>query len=259
MKKSIIFGATALTAGIFVLSCQKEEVKTNQTNSQNEQVSVNSLDKRVKGATLETKKRAYKWVNDKLDCSQDGSGCEVSARYVSATEKIDLSVIQLTKLIEIGSADLNKYIVHNNLRYEFPSFYNSEFFGKIAARKVKLLFEFPYLSVLDNEGKLMEVYNYESSVGNEKVDAALRKAGGYSKKVELNTNTNNPVVWKCISDGDNCKVSALRFNADWIAENYKYLHAPTKEAIKSVELSKGENGNKILLRTESGNLYGVEL
>jgi hypothetical protein len=265
MKKLVFFSAMALTTGMLIFSCQKTAVTPNQTTAQNVQSSNNSPSQRLNGGTLVTKKRSYTWINDKLDCSKDGSGCEVSALYVTSTETIDLSVMQVLKLMEIGKVDLNDYFVHNNqdLRDIFPELYDKSGLGLIASNKVKLVFQFPYLLIFDDQGALSQAYNYEATLSDNNVVSALKQAaaaGGYDKKAELNTDVNNPVVWKCISDGSNCKTSAataFTFNGPWIVENYQYLYVPTKDPISKAELTKDQT--QITLTTVTNQIFVFEL
>jgi hypothetical protein len=263
MKKVVFFGALALTTGMVISSCQKEAVNPGQPTSTGVQANSNSSNQRLNG-TLATKKRSYTWVNDKLDCSKDGSGCEVSALLVSSSgETTDLSVSQVLKLMEIGKVDLNEYFVRNNkdLRDIFPELYEKDGLGQIASNKAKLVFEFPYLLVFDNQGELTQAFNYEATLSDNGVVSALRAAaGGYDKKAELNTDVNNPVVWKCISAGSNCKTSAasaFAFNGPWIVTNYQYLYIPTKDAISKAELTKDQT--QVVLTTVANETFIVEL
>jgi len=257
MKKVINFGALAISVGMMLYSCNKESVTVNEASTQNEEAY--AIKARV-GLEHEVEKRSYKWVDGKLDCSSDGLGCEVEAVYRSKDGDINLSEIQVLKLIEIGKVDLNQYFVRNDLRYEFPSIYEDEFFAKISSGEFKIIFEFPYMQIINSRSNLEMVYNYERTLSNDNVVSALRMNGGeYDKKAELNTDTDNPVVWKCYDPGDNCKTSAIRFNLDWVKSNHKYLFPPTIENIENVEVTQNENGKKILLKTASGKVYGIEL
>lgn len=256
MKKSIFFGAIALSLGVVLYSCEKEGISTNDATTQNDGTNARSI---KASGTVVTEKRSYTWVGNKLDCSSAGSGCEVKAIIRTDNGDIDLSEIQVLRLIEIGKVDLNQYFLRNNLRSEFPGIYEGQFFGKVASGELTLDFQFPYLLFFDRQGNLERAFNYEATLSSDKVVAALRMMAAYDKKAELNTDTSKPVVWKCISAGDNCQTSKISFNLDWAARNPHYLFPSTNERIESVEVSRDANGNKLLLKTTSGKVYGVEL
>lgn len=255
MKKLIYGGLFLALGGIIFVGCKKENVATINTNDEN---SVNFQKQVGVAGQLEEKKRSYVWVNDKLDCSQDGSGCIVSSIYHTENGEIDLSVIQVLTLIELRNANLNQYFTNNDLSYEFPSLYESDVRLKIASGELRLTFEFPYLKLSTNQGSLERVFNYETTLSDKNVLAALQGAGNYTKKASLNTDPGTPAVWKCTEDGDNCKVSSIKYNAEWLADNPEFLFAPTTENIESSQVVHDGTVKRVIVRTVSGKHFGIE-
>lgn len=243
MKKLVLGGLTLSFWAIGVVGCKKDEVTTSKTGNP---------------AYVEAS-RSYKWVENKtkLDCSSAGKGCTVSSKYVTENSEIDLSVIQVIKLMDIGKANLNNYFTSNNLRYEFPAFYEKEFYSNLEKNKLILSFEFPYLNVTDINGQTVKIYNYESTVLNENVVQKMRTGGGYTKKIAVNTGSEG--AWKCTEAGNNCKVNAVKFNLDWLANNLKYTFIPNIENSTNIDVTKDNVNNKILIRTDAGDEYGLEL
>lgn len=254
--KKLIYGSLFLAlTGIIFTSCKKE----NFANVNTDDVKTAELQKQA-GAPglLEEKKRSYVWVNNKLDCSQDGSGCIVKSAYHNENGEIDLSVLQVRKLIEIANSNLNQYFINNDLSYEFPSLYEPNVHLQINSRDLLLTFEFPYLLMKNNQGDLVGAYSYESTLSDNGVLAALQAAGGYTKKASLNTDPNKPAVWKCTEAGDNCKVSSVSYNAQWLTENTGFLFAPTSENFVSSEIVIDGNVKRLIAETTSGNHFGIE-
>jgi len=252
MKKVVLGGSLLTLVLTGFTACNKEDINTvNRTNATEKTITNGSY-------TYAEQNRSYKWVenNTKLDCSAAGKGCTVKAKYVSADGEIDLSSLQVLRLMQIGQKNVNEYFVKNDLSYEFPNFYESSVFGQIEANEITLNFEFPYLTVLDIDGEVMNIYNYESTLSDASVVAALQAAGGYTKKISVNTGSGGP--WKCTEDGDNCKVSAVKFNLDWLASNPMYTFAPNIDWTTTSVIKDNEN-RKILVQTDSGLEYGIEL
>lgn len=258
--KKLIYGGLFLTAvGIVFTACEKESVVPTNSLSLNKSASQkNDLTQNSEKSTgnYEEETRSYKWVEGgtKLDCSSAGSGCVVKSGYTSSPE-VDLSVKQALSLISSGRRDLNQYFIKNDLSYEFPLFYKSTFFSKIKSGEVNLRFGFPYFQVFDKKGEIIKIYNYESTLSNSDVISMLR-AGGYTKAIEFSTSGSS--VWKCISDGSNCKVSLVKFNVGWLSNNPKYAYIPTGDG-DIIGVVSDEVNNKILIKTQYGNQYGIEL
>lgn len=254
--KKLFYGCLFLAlVGIGFISCNKEDnlISDSQVNTQEEiQASLSTIDQ------LEEKERKYTWVNEKLDCSQAGKGCIVKSLYHSVNGEVNLSEIQVLKLIEIGNVNLNQYFVHNDLSYEFPTLYESDMQVKIASNEFVLDFEFPYFKITNSQGVLEKVFNYETTLSNNDVLAALQNDGEYTKKVEFNTDPNKPAVWKCVVDGDNCKVNSISFNAQWLADNPQYLFAPTNENFESTEIDEDGIHKRVIVKTVSGNHFGIQ-
>ncbi|MDR9399714.1 hypothetical protein [Salibacter sp.] len=202
-------------------------------------------------STLE-EKRAYEWVDDKLDCSQPGSGCKVPS---SSADAQDQFVDQVLELINIGNNDLDNYFLNNDLSTEFPNLYNDDFLGKLVSGERNLNFEFPYLFINNDQDELVEVYNYESTLSDNNVLAQLQIAS-YSKEVAFSDDEGT--VWECLQSGNNCKVSSVSFHAQWLASNPSYTFAPNIEDIDDIEISQDGNSNRILITSSSNEYYGVE-
>lgn len=259
MKTLLYYGFSLYTFVLFsslFIGCAKEEITTLKKLP-----NVSSQKTNSQSATHQVKTRSYFWTEDgKLDCSQDGSGCEVGSKYISVEGEIDLALLQLLKLIQIGTVNLNQYFTNNNLSYEFPVLYTAEFQSRIYSGDVSLQFEYPYFMVLNGKGETVKVYNYSMLGTDQVVLAALQGAGEYSRKVQLNTDPDKPVVWKCTAPGDNCKVSRVRYNAAWLASNPQFLFIPSKESIKSTEIDYDTQGGetRVVVSTVNENVFGVQ-
>lgn len=109
----------------------------------------------------------------------------------------------------------------------------------------------------DNQGN-ESYYNYESTLSDNSVIAALQADGGYTKKVQVNTDTNKPAVWKCTEAGTNCKVSIISFNEHWLADNPQYMFIPSTETITSTEIDNADVDKRVIVTTASGNKFGIQ-
>lgn len=233
-----------------MFSCQKEEVKVETLKGEN-------LKKNGEMRTA-TAYRSYVWKGDKLDCTQAGMGCVVATTsYESNGDVIDLTKKQMLKLIEIGKGDLKEAFLNRLLRVEFPTLYENDYIvNKINLNKIDILFEIPYLTLTDKETGEITIFNYENVIYDTDVIAALKAArGGYEKQMELNTNPCIPAVWLCLSDGNNCAVSAsVSYNKAWLLDNLTYLFLPNNEEIINSKIDE----DKIIVETIEGNKYGFK-
>lgn len=246
----IVFGGSVLTLLLTgITACSKEkQLNAGRNNAEEKTIGANYA--------YAEENRSYKWVenNTKLDCSAAGKGCTVKTKYVSSDSEIDLTVPQVLQLMEIGSANVNQYFTSNNLSYEFPHFYESDFYTQLTTNEIVLQFEFPYLTVINSDGEVLNIYNYESTASNESVMLKMQ-AGAYTKKISVNTGSGGP--WKCTESGDNCKVSAVKFNVDWLASHPIYTFAPN--VANGATVVKDNVNRKILVQTADGGQYGIEL
>lgn len=259
MKTLVYYGLTLFTFALFsnlFIGCAKEEIATLKKLPNVSNQKTNS-----RSATHQVKTRSYFWTEDgKLDCSQDGSGCEVGSKYITAEGEINLALRQVLKLVQIGTVNLNQYFTNNNLSYEFPVLYTAKFQSRIYSGDISLQFEYPYFKVLNRKGETVKVYNYSILATDPVVLAALQGSGEYSRKVQLNTDPDKPVVWKCTAPGDNCKVSIVRYNAAWLASNPQFLFIPSEESIESAEIEYDTQGaeTRVVVNTVNGNVFGVQ-
>jgi len=260
MKRLIYAAPVMLLLGVLTVSCEKENPEKFLGNKMFG-TDVSETPGLRAGARIYNETRAFFWDEEKglLDCSQDGSGCEVKtvAVQLDGTEK-DLTNSQAVLLIKLGVKNPTEYFVKNNYRDIFPQFYEVEFLTKMVAGELSLNFEFPYLQINNSNGEQVVVYNFESTIENEDVKAGIIAGGGYSKKVQLNTDTSKPVVWKCLEDGSNCKTSRVSISAAWLAKNPAFAILPTNENVASAEVNNDGRNSKVLFKTNSGANFGVE-
>lgn len=241
---------------IALMSCNKDDeslIAENQSPTERTTNTENRQGDHISSVgELEESKRAYEWIDDKLDWSQSGSGCKVASVFHSEDESIDLFVPQVLKLIEAGDDDLNNYFLNNDLSFEFPTFYTGDFLTDLENGELNLDFQFPYLLINNSQNELEEVYNYESTLGDNEVLTQLQAAGGYDKAVVFSDEPGT--VWDFTTDGDNCKVSSVSFHSTWLADNPSYTFAPNIEGnIDEVDFDE----DNILITTLSGDQYGV--
>lgn len=254
--KKLIYGALFLaTLGIVIVGCKKEVVTSGGGQSENY---VNHLKASGTGGEHVAAVRSYFWDNGKLNCTNDGSGCEVKSAYKTENGEIDLSELQLLELMKIGYLNLNRYFVDNDLSYEFPNLYSTETISKIASNELILTFKFPYLIMTNNTGNIVKVFNYEGVLNNSSIRAAMQNGTTYDKKASLNTDPNNPVVWKCNDPGDNCATSKFSYNEAWLADNPEYMYAPTSENIDNAVIDRGPNTTRVIITTVTGNHFGIQ-
>ena len=235
--KKLIYGVSFLAiVGIVIVGCSKENITPISLSGENEATDETGIvSKGLPGTVYKTEIRKYVWINEKMDCSQVGSGCEVGATLTASDgDVIDLSLSQILKLIEVGNNDLNQ-----------------------AFKKNKVRFTFPYLTIENSAGNVVKAYNYESTIDNPQVKAAIQ-GNGYTKKVEFNSDPNKPVVWKCKEPGDNCKVKSVRFNTKWLKDNPSWFLAPISEPIVTTEIEQDGTITRIIGRTISGKKFGIE-
>tara|TARA_R110002072_G_scaffold302060_2_gene483617 strand:+ start:40241 stop:41026 length:786 start_codon:yes stop_codon:yes gene_type:complete len=259
--KKLIYGVSFLAiVGIVIVGCSKENITPISLSGENEATDETGIvSKGLPGTVYKTEIRKYVWINEKMDCSQVGSGCEVGATLTASDgDVIDLSLSQILKLIEVGNNDLNQAFKKNQLRFEFPSLYKQGYITSgISTGQLKVRFTFPYLTIENSAGNVVKAYNYESTIDNPQVKAAIQ-GNGYTKKVEFNSDPNKPVVWKCKEPGDNCKVKSVRFNTKWLKDNPSWFLAPISEPIVTTEIEQDGTITRIIGRTISGKKFGIE-
>ncbi len=204
-----------------------------------------------KGCTEE--KRAYKWVGDKLDCREAGTGCTVNTSIVNQNNEVSISKSQILKLIELAGKNLSNHFETNDLSKEFPNLYDNYGNFKFQINNSKIDFTFPYLTIHDKDNNLLELFNYYLFVEDVEVLKAIKNTLSYDKRVSLDTNGGG--VWNCLSSGNNFTSSNLKFNKNWISENPKFLNLPTLDKIIDINF---DNENKLLIKTELGKYYGFE-
>lgn len=250
--------STAMVILVILSSCNKENIHSSPTEivgQSPEQLILQGLPQEA----LDEEHRSYVWVYDKLDCSQPGSGCIVKSTLYHNNGEIDLSVIQVLQLLQIGSAGLQSSFLHHELVSVFPSLYEDNYIiDGISNGTITCSFEFPYLIINDLAEPSSIIYDYRRTLNNTDVAAALANVGEYTMKIQLNTNTNIPAVWKCVEPGDNCKVSSVAFNPEWLASNPEYLHAPTMEDFTNVTIDGNSHPIRVVVETTSGQQYGIQ-
>lgn len=251
-SNKIIYGVFAIFF-FGIIGCNKEAIVSIEKEVDFKLMQKNST---YKSFELKEENRSFVWVNDKLDCSEKGVGCVVKSQYKGKEGVIDLSLIQVMKLINIGKENLNKYFCENDLSYEFPSLYEKEFIEKISSNSYNLTFEFPYFKVISDRGEIVKIYNYENYIIEPCIIEMLKDQGDYTHKISLSTTPGS--VWKCLEPGDNCKVSKVKYDAKWLASNPEFLFIPKFEEIKSVEVDGDINSQRILITTVYDNVFGIE-
>ena len=100
------------------------------------------------------------------------------------------------------------------------------------------------------------VYNYESTLSNNQVVSKINNSN-YTKQVSFCLDGED-CIWKCIKDGNNCKVSSVRLDANWLSNNLEYAYFPEPVTISDTKVIKTASENSILFFTNDGKQYGIQ-
>lgn len=203
------------------------------------------------------KVNGYYWDKEtgKLDCSLPGSGCQTPSTPVEDMDSDNLFVLQLLKLIDIGSEDLNSYFIEHDESKLFPQLYESKRYNLIKNGDNIVKFEFPYLIISDGNSNIINIDNYDNIVEHQDIIDRVM-AGGYSYKASFSTTSGT--VWKCLEPGDNCKVSLMSYNSEWLANNPKYMFAPTQNSIVETEISKDGSTTTVVAKYSEEEVYAIQ-
>lgn len=259
MKKLFYGCVLFLSIGIIFVSCKKDNLNPQKTilndNTEND---ITKIGGPVYNPISVPIKRSYVWRDDKLDCSQDGSGCLVWTLNTNDGDDGDIyvGVENILTLIDLGNSNLDQDFLDGKL-IKFSSLYEESIDNKIISGDYHLVFEFPYLFIKNNSNNIVKIINYEETLEFSDVVQKLKSSGGeYDKKAALATEQGS--VWKCPEDGSNCKTKSISYNAEWLANNPKYMFAPTNESAVNAIVSRDGSKTTVVQETTSGEKFAIQ-